>query len=256
MHSLLSCSHTNVERYADGTVHKKYEVNKSGKVSGMYKEFHPDGSIKEISLYQNGIRVDSSAYYVNGVLEKVVHHLPNDTTLVREYQDGKLRSQGKRYKEGKIGQWVYLDRGRSTIKMFEYINLCGNQYTNQGWHYDSTGKLIFSKSNFYEVIGLPEAISRGEVLSFQVNYQPVLSGSKSFLCLSSEITKEYCNVERMKLDTVWSQDHSFDMKMRFAKPGAKLIRGFITEFTEQPTKNDSSRYNTRKVYVTLNLFVN
>ena len=80
--------------------------------------------------------------------------------------------------------------------------------------------------------------------------------SKSFLCLSSKIQNDFCNINEVKLDTIHPQNNSFDVLVSFSKKGNKNLRGFITEFQiEEYISKDSVRFAERKVYFDIPLLV-
>ena len=41
----------------------------------------------------------------------------------------------------KLGKWKYFKKNGNLDKVVEYVNVCGNQYTNQGWYFEN-GKTL------------------------------------------------------------------------------------------------------------------
>lgn len=252
-----SCNENKTEYYANGNVFKIYSLNKNGKLQGDYKEFYDNGELKEISIYENGVKVDSSLYFNNGKINRIDYYLGNDTLLIKNFEKGKIRSKGKFYKGQKVHIWEYYSENEKKEKVFEYINLCGKQYTNQGWYFNHNGDTLIKNSNFYKLNNFSNKIKHNEALAFQMFYKPILENSNSFICLSPLIEEDFCNINNVTLDTIFAvnSNNIFDIHVSFSKIGNRNLRGFITEYTKRTVSNDSAEYNERKVYFDIPLTI-
>ncbi|RAR49755.1 toxin-antitoxin system YwqK family antitoxin [Flavobacterium lacus] len=254
---LSSCQNREVEYYENGKIKKSYE-QKDNKFNGQYKEFYENGNIKLIHIYENGILKDSSVFYNEGeTIHQITHYLKKDTTYVKIFQNEKLSSEGKYFQNMKIDKWKYYDKHEKLEKVFEYITICGKHYSNQGWYFTSEGDTLIDKGNFIKYTNLKRNLKPKEILHFQMLYKSILpENSKSFVCLSSKIQDNFCNINEVKLDTIHPQNNSFDVLVSFSKKGNKNLRGFITEYQiEGYISKDSFRYAERKVYFDIPLLV-
>lgn len=253
---LYSCNNSKSEYYDSGEIHKYYKL-KTDKIHGIYKEFYENGNVKEISIYNQGAKKDSSVYfYADTKLNKIDYYLKNDTIFSKVFEDSKLSSMGKYLKGKKVQKWKYFNTEGSIEKTFEYIDLCGTQYTNQGWYFNKDGDTLLKNSNHFKILNLKRHIGQNEVLNIKMIYDPLFeNNSQSFICMSPKIQSDYCNISTVKLDTVYSYNNSFEIPVRFSKKGAKNLRGFVTEFRTGQTNKDPAQYNERRVYFDIPIIV-
>eukprot|EP00388_Colpodella_angusta_P009195 GDKJ01024615.1.p1 GENE.GDKJ01024615.1~~GDKJ01024615.1.p1 ORF type:complete len:278 (-),score=4.10 GDKJ01024615.1:181-1014(-) len=232
--ALVSCNGRKTEYYSDGSVLKKYTVNDNDKMDGIYEEFFKNGKLKVKHIYNNGKLKDSSVYYDknSGKIMQIDFHQKEDNSYIKiftDYKAGKLSHEGN-FNKHKKGKWRYYDKDGKLIKVIEYVDLCGTQYTNQGWSYDKAGNVIEKGSNYYTLKTKRSQFKTKEVINMDVHYQPILNRkSITFLCMSPKIKKDYCNLDKEKLDTLFSENDNFNFKLSFSKVGKKYIRGFIKE---------------------------
>lgn len=232
--ALVSCNGKKIEYYSDGSILKKYTVNDNNQMNGIYEEFFKNGKLKVKHIYNNGKLKDSSVYYDknSGKIIQVDFHQKENNSYVRiftDYKTGKISHEGN-FNKQKKGKWRYYDNDGKLIKVIEYVDLCGTQYTNQGWSYDRSGKVIEKGSNYYTLKTKRSQCKINEVINMDIHYQPILSiKSITFLCMSPKIKQDYCNLNTEKLDTLFSENNNFNFKLSFSKVGKKYIRGFIKE---------------------------
>lgn len=252
-----SCQNKEIEYYESGKIKKSYQ-QKDNKFHGQYKEFHENGNIKLVHIYEIGVLKDSSVFYDEGAnINQITHYLNKDTTYVKIFKNKKLSSEGKFFQNMKIDKWKYYDKDEKIEKVFEYITICDKSYSNQGWYFTSEGDTLMDKSNFITYNNLKRNLKPKEILHFQMLYRSILpENSKSFVCISPKIQDDFCNINEVKLDTIYSQNNSFDVLISFSKKGNKSLRGFVTEFQiEEYINKDSARFAERKVYFDIPLLV-
>lgn len=254
---LSSCQNKEIEYYESGKIKKSYE-HKNNKFNGQYKEFYENGNIKLVHIYENGILKDSSVFYDEGAnVNQITHYLNKDITYVKIFKNKKISSEGKLFRDMKVDKWNYYNSHEKLEKVFDYITICGKSYSNQGWYFTSEGDTLIDKSNFIKYNNLKRNLKPKEILNFKMLYKSILpENSKSFVCLSSKIQDDFCNINEVKLDTIYSQNNSFDVLISFSKKGNKNLRGFVTEFQiEEYISKDSARFAERKIYFDIPLLV-
>jgi hypothetical protein len=245
------------EYYDSGEIMKSYEL-KENKLQGEYKEFYENGNVKLVHLYKNGMLIDSSIYYTEmAKIDKILYYITTDTSYLKKFENGKLSFEGKFFKNNKVDQWRFFDSDGRLEKVFEYIDLCGTIYTNQGWYFDNRGDTLKDKSNFIKFLNFREKIKEKEILNFKILYSALLNNdSNSFICLSPKIQENFCNINDVELDTIYPKNNSFDISVRFSKKGKNNLRGFVTEFQIEKYSNKGSvQFAERKVYFDLPIIV-
>ncbi len=248
--SFFSCKKDEIEYYPNGKILKEFTVA-NGKLEGEYKEYYLNGNIKKIHIYKKGVLIDSSIYYneTKKIIE-IQYHLDNKSIFSKIFENNILKSEGKYYSNQKRGKWKYYYQNGKIKQIFEYIDLCGEQYTNQGWDYDKKGELIQKKGNHYSLSIQKKKIKVNETIDFEIKYNPILFlNSNSIICTSQDIDKSFCNLRKIKLDTLYSTNHNFVIRLSYSTKGNKNFRGFIKEFYHKNSDHkDSTIYGERFVY--------
>lgn len=238
---LLSCSNKKTEYDANGNKTREYEF-KNNKLDGNLKEFYPNGNIKSNFLFKEGVFIDSSIQYnLKKEITQIDFYKKNKINYIKFYVNNYLESEGC-YKDKKIGKWKYYKKNRILDKIIEYKDLCGKQYTNQSWYFNKKGNSIkkFGYGNHYTLTMQKNNYKVDEVISIKIVYKPLLYiNSNSIICMSPYIDKSFCNFNKIKLDTIFSNDHNFDIKLSFSKKGNKNLRGFIKEFYNTTDPKDT-----------------
>lgn len=72
---------------------------------------------------------------------------------------------------------------------------------------------------------------------------------------STKIDKNFCNLKKVKLDTLIVQKDKFETKFIFDKKGTYNLRGFIEEHNNLDIK-DFKDYKIRRLYFDKTLIVN
>lgn len=242
---LFSCKKEISKYYPNGELYKKYTVDDNGKICGNYFEYYKNGKLKIKHIYSKGILIDSSIYkYPNGDISAIHFHKNKiDYCIVyKNYELKKISHEGFLIHGKKIGKWKYYENNK-VAKIFEYIIICGNQYTNQGWCYDKYSRIIKKESNYYTLKKINSKYRIGEKIIIEIKYNPILNEkSISSLFISPDIDKNYCNIDIVKLDTVFSEKNKFTFTVGFKKKGTKYLRGYINEvFNDTINKRNGER---------------
>ena len=236
---LFSCKKEMSKFYPKGGLYKKYTTDYNGNVCGDYFEYYKNGKLKLKHIYSNGILIDSSVcYYMNGEISEIYFHKDTVDYCVgyKNYKLKKISHEGflfkadSLYRNGrKIGKWKYYDDNKVT-NIVEYLNVCGTEYTNQGWFYDKHSRITKKGSNYYTLKMIKRKYKIGEKIDVEIIYTPIIDQkSKAVLYMSPEIDNEFCNIDLIKLDTVFSQNNKFRFSLGFKKKGKKFLRGYINE---------------------------
>ena len=221
----ISCGKKIEKKDENGNLMKLYYLNSKGNLNGTYKKFDENGKISVIHNYENGKLIDSSVFFKNGIIDEIIYRKNSDTTFVKIFSNGKIYASGNSYNKNKLGKWNFYKENKPS-KTIEFINLCGKQYTNQGWDY-----LNKEKSNFYEIKGLKSMYKRNENIFAQIDYHSLWKDeSFSIFKFSPYAKNDFCNIDLNKLDIIKSENHKFILKVNFSKSGKKILRGYINEF--------------------------
>ncbi len=256
---LFSCSNIKTEYDANGNKIREYELI-NNKLSGVYKEFYKDGNLKAIHIYKNGLKTDSSAYY--NTKEEIVlidRYLQNNIIYQKEFNNNTLVSEGKfSYSSSRqlyinqVGKWKYYKKNGKLDKVIEYVNLCGKQYTNQGWYFDDKGDTLKEYGNYFEIKFLPKNIKKNDTVCLQMMYKPIIYlNSEVMLCFDTEnnVSKDFCNIDKVKLAKFYKTSDVLKTYVRFESSGQKNIRGYIKEyFNKESSAQDSTTSGERYLY--------
>lgn len=249
---LLSCSNKKTEYDANGNKTKEYEL-KNNKLDGDFIVFYPNGNIKEKHKFKEGVYIDSSTYYDQKKQKiKIIYHLTDKILYAKLFKNNILNSEGKYYSNQKRGKWKYYDGNGKLKEIFEYLDICGKQYTNQGWCFDIKGNLIkkFKYEHNYILTMQKKNYKVNETINLNMVYKPFLfKNSNSIIYMSPKIERTFCNLNNVKLDSIYSVNHNFDIKLSFSTKGNKTLRGYIKEFyNKKADEIDSTTYGETFIY--------
>lgn len=251
----LSCKKKENDFYSNGKIKSEYYLNSDGERDGSYKEYYPNGKLKINHLYENGVLKDSSVYFDDsGNLVQIYYHKAgiDYCKVYKNYKLNLISHEGFLKNGMKINKWKYYD-GHKVSKVFEYLNICNSQYTNQGWCYDGNGNLTDKGSNYFSFKIKNSRVRIGEKIVVEAFYKPALSkNSKVFICMSPKLDNKFCNIDKIKLDTVLSINNKFKYDLVFKKEGTKNLRGF---FNEVFFDKENNKTGIRKVFFTFSLVV-
>jgi len=239
-----------IDYYPNGKVFREYFVNENGKLERKATQYNEDGSIFKTVYFHDDKLIDSTLYYKNNEIFCIEYHDNSDLIYTKFIKNGHVKSLG--YEKGgkKIGKWKYYKNDKLE-KVVEFINLCGVEYANQGWVYKNEDKAGALKSNNYKIENLRKSYSVNENVFFDLEYTPLFGDfSLSSATTGSEIDKDFCNINKVALDSILSKNHKFKFKFIFLTKGNKNIRGFIREFTNRSENNQQ-----RKVYFDIPILI-
>ena len=244
---LTSCSNKKEKYDSNGNTIAEYELV-NGKISGEYKEFYSDGKLKAIHNYRNGIKIDSSTYYkADKELILIKKYLQKDTIYEKEFKDNVLISEGKYLSNNQLGEWKYYRQNGKLEKIIEYVNLCGHQYTNQGWYFDENGKFDSGKGNYFEIFKLKKTYKKDELIVITIKYKPLyLSSSKFTAYFHPKVDSKFCNLYDVQVNSNIAEKNTFTLPLTFSTVGNKNLRGVIEEIVTK--ENDSKTHGQRLVY--------
>ncbi|WP_306353315.1 hypothetical protein [Flavobacterium sp. '19STA2R22 D10 B1'] len=150
----------------------------------------------------------------------------------------------------KNGKYKFYKKNGELDKVLEYINLCGTQYLNQGWYFKNNMDTLFGKSNFYKISVEKSILKSDENSRIIIKYKPFMKNSISVLLLGNKnIDDNFCNLAKIRLDTLYFVDNKLEFNQSFRNKGTKMIGGYIIEFKKVPEKiNNHNVYDERRVY--------
>ena len=246
-----SCKNEIKEYDAEHRLTKEYSLNNEKKFDGTYKEFYENGNLKIVKNYKDGIVIDSTILYNrDSTISQIQFPLKKDSLLYKNYQKKSLESEGIFYKEMKYGKWKYFKKNGNLDKVIEYVNVCGKQYTNQGWFFKNGKDTIKEFGNYYR-IKIPKFAKQNQVFKFTIYHKPIIALNPDLmLCIGAKVDKNFCNLEKTKIDTAYGDNNIIPVEIIFSKKGKKNLRGFIKEYYKV---KDSSA--SRLIYVDIPIIV-
>lgn len=151
----------------------------------------------------------------------------------------------------KTGKYKFYKKNGDLNKVLEYINLCGKEYLNQGWYFSKNLDTLHDNSNYYKISVEKNILKPNESSNVIIKYKPLMKNSISVLLLGDkDIDDNFCNLEKMRLDTLYFVDNQLEFKQSFKNKGIKNIGGYILEIKKLKNKiNNHDVYDERKVYL-------
>ncbi len=254
----VSCNRdSKVEYYLNGKISKEYTL-KNNLFNGSYIEYYPNGLLKFECTYANGIKIDSSKYYnSSGELNKIEYYSSSDTSRVKIYSNKRLIEEGLSYKGLKVKKWRYYSPDGKIEKVFEYLNVKGKQYTNQGWHFDRKGDTIKQYGNYFDLKINSGIIDINDPLIIDFKYKPILAlNSNVIVCISTKINDDFSNINEIQLDTIWVHDNDLKgLKLYFSESGQKNLRGFVKEYCQKKFNAKDEGLTERYLYFNIPITV-
>lgn len=169
-----------------------------------------------------------------------------------EKQDEIVDVSSKVDKENGVKKMSFYEKGKLQ-KTFEYVNVCGKDYVNEGWYFNKNGDTIETKSHFYKIKIEKKILKPLEESKVTMIYKPLLKNTVSGILLCREDNISYCDLENKKFDTIYFVDNKLDYIQSFKYSGKKKLTGYVLEITKELRAD--KKYDERKVYFTLNFTV-
>lgn len=179
-----------------------------------------------------------------------------DTTLVSNYyRNGILKEKGREVGGNKIGKWSYYLEENKLDKVFEYIVINNNQYTNQGWYFNKEGDTIHDLGNHYNYEFSPKEHYSGEIFMLKLKYKPIVASNSDVIAfLSTDVKYDFSNLNNVPYDTIHFDNFESNVTFEFENPGDYFLRGYIKEFIYKvPTIENPTDYEERIMYVNIPL---
>ena len=117
-------------------------------------------------------------------------------------------------------------------------------------YFDKNGDTISENSNYYKISVDKSELVQNEITNINVEYKPLYDDSEFVLFLANEkVDKNFCSLEKMKLDTLFFDDRKIKFELGFEKKGKRELSGYILEYKKLKDKiNNHNVYDERKVY--------
>ena len=236
-----------IEYHPNGNAHREYFIDENGLMQGKGIIYNQEGDIESFVFFKNNKPMDYIINFKNNKISNIII-FKDSVNLVKNFNNGALESEGHMFGGNKIGYWNYYKNNKKH-KVIQFINLCGEQYGNQGWVFNDKDNLVSKGSNFFRIIDKKDRYKKDEEFVFYVKYQSLWGNeSMSNYAMSTKISNDFCNLRQVKLDSFTTQKHLLKFYYKFSEKGKKNIRGYIREygFIEE-VKNDFV-FKERKVY--------
>ncbi len=202
--------------------------------------------------------IDSIIYFKNNKVDYKVIFKTKEDVFVKYYDPKeKLICEGNTTKKMRNGKWKYYRENGSLDKVIEYINLCGQQYVNQGWYFKENGDTIYRKSNFVNIKISNGNFKINEKHEFKFSYKKILGPKSEFmLMISPDVDDKFCNIEKINISKQYSKVNQIIAKIGFATAGKKTLRGYITEFQDSIISGEKMpKIAERRVYFQIPIVV-
>lgn len=276
----VSCTDKKKEYFDDGNLSKEFSVI-NNKFEGEYKEYYPNQKLKKVSLYKNGVLIDSIVEYYNNTknsIRSVEYILKNDSIKKVSYSvDEKKTEEGFCCKNKKVGIWISFHKNGFISKRIEYLNIAGKEYANQGWYYDDKGNILSDIGNYMKLETPTDTVAIGEPVKFLATLsKPLFSyDSEVSICIARKTTndfkKDFSNINEILLDTFPSlknlkKEKAYDQYnlqvlfgLRFSNKGEYNLRGFLIEtnpnYENSGVNNQKYDMLERKIYFEKKIYV-
>lgn len=283
---LVSCeSKVQKEYFKNGSIKKEF-VLKDGMYDGKLNEYYDSGDLKEVHIYSNGMKIDSSLYFEkDGKLNYVEYH-HGDTTYSNYrkyyYPDNSIKSEGIYSKLGlPIGKWRYYNEENGYLEEVKEIqNVNGEPHLNQNWSFDKNGDTLFDRSTYLLLHFLKDTISIEEAVTVYAELKyPLFKNKESSIMAvvpndnSEDFNEDFSNLEFIQPDTTYNLNIEEEYRLEagmaegdykhdvifgryYNSPGPKKFRGIIVEYFKTDTlTKDSLNFFEHKIYFEKEIYV-
>lgn len=257
---VLLCSCQNQEQktyYENGNIRAILYYNEE-MTPVKREEFYLDGKVKSESHYKSNHRGSSKVFYGQKGEKIATQEWINQNECIQKtyHANRKIKSKGTLYKNLKTGWWSYFDVDGNVIRKEEIVIINGKEILNQRILYDSAGKIIEEKSEYFHVV-LPDTVSEGKSTG-KIKYTSVAPTQSTFyVYVGYDINDDFSNVGQVKLDTFFSsnkKDIWFGVDIKGDRNN--VIRGIIEESYYEVNEDSTdlviskkSKYFQKKVVV-------
>lgn len=279
---LVSCTNNGVkEYYNNGNLKVSYH-KKNNVYNGKYTMYYEEGGLKEVHIYDNGVKVDSSVYYypkLDNKIEKVRYWSDNTNTCINYDKNEKKISTGTNSNKNfnlRIGKWSFLNK-KGYDSIVEYKNINNESFANQIWIKNNVSNdTLLGRGNFFKVY-IKDTIKVNEILRVRFYLQQPFYNYSSDIevilpSIDDDLKEYFSNFYEIKKDTFFSLkndkiphpeipktvpiNHYVEFGMKFKKRGNKNIRGILTEYIyKKDLKDKKSKRIERRLFFDEKIFV-
>ena len=218
-------------------------------------QYDKTGNVLSKNYVSNkGKSLDSIIYFKNNKVNSKFFFKKNSDTecYIKYYDDKGIISEGNAINKTKTGKWKFYGSKPKEVKIVEFKNICGEEYPNQEWNYDETGKIKINLCTYYTYLFKNPILKKGEINALIIKYTPMVKkGSISTINFSNEIDSTFCNVDKVKKNNFSSDDsNTFIINLNLDIKGKHNFRGYIEEHVfEDPKNSKLTNHKTRRVYI-------
>ncbi len=174
----------------------------------------------------------------------------------QETKDKRVNITTKEEKEKGVLKYNFYRQNGDLDKTLEYINLCGKNYLNQGWYFKNNTDTIFERSHYYKIFVEKKTLKTMETTKITMFYKPLLQNTVSGILINKNIDVDYCNLNMVKLDTIYFVDNRLEFYQGFKNKGKTNIGGYILEMSKKSIKKENkNQFNERRVYFNISFEV-
>ncbi len=201
-----------------------------------------------------GKSLDSTIYYKNNKVDSKFFFKNNSDIecYIKYYDDKGIVSEGNAINKVKVGKWKFYGSKPKEVKIVEFKNICEEEYPNQEWNYDTSGKMKINLCTYYTYQFKNPVLKNGTTNALIIKYIPMVKkGSISTINFSNEIDSTFCNVDKVKKNAFRSSDSlTFTIPMMLDETGKHNFRGYIEEHVFEEVKNSKlTNHKTKRVYI-------
>jgi len=219
-------------------------------------KYDENGNIKQIEYYGDNKKIDSiSIYRANGnKLRDIIVLNQNLNFLKNYYATGTIESEGAVLKEYKNGWWNTYTKDGKLRNKYEFKKIGGKEYVNQSITYNSNGRIIKEKSNYFKIY-FPDTIGIGKT-KIDLFYKPFSDESDIFVCVGYNINDDFSNLVSADIDTFHfkASDPKKWLGLRYLTKGKRTVRGFIYERHLEAKESTKDKDELQLFKTELNLY--
>lgn len=263
MNILISCNQAKYREYYGNRALKSEFIGTKTPKKGIYRKYYKSGNIKQVDIYDNDVKVDSSVYYFEDY--------QNQIKEIRYFNDSSLRivgydRKGNKTKEGKslmddpsyrIGKWTFHKQKTKTDSIVEYITVDGKSYVNQIWHKNIKGDTILGRGNYTEIVK-KDSFDLGDLVRLRFILMESFYGVNSDIIIiipkdENLLKEDYSNLLEIERDTIQSLkndgiprpgipkempiNHIAEFGLKYDEPGQYGLRGALVEYVYKKLEN-------------------
>ncbi len=251
---MLSCkneSHfVSKHYYSSGELLSEISHRKEDSVKdGVFYEYYKNGNLKNKASYVLGKKSDTLfSYFDTGELKLIEIFKKDSIHTINYYKNGKKSLEGSflnREKPIETG-WFKLYRKNGNIKdSLEYINVNGQGYLNQRYHFDKNKQVVLDSSRYYS---FQLSQIKDSIYQYKIKYVPMIKDTKVYLIVDSDVNEDFSNIKDLEMDTIFMENNSITATITSNKP-YKTLKGLFHEykaFVKDTVSKDSIRMTIKE----------